>query len=381
MASLKSPAVALSAALMLVGCSYASDTLFPSLDANDPASGGQAPAQQTAQPAPQQGIAVPPPAGYSGTPAVSPSSQASQLASLGNSATSSTFVGQKIGELRSELSKLQSSIASHNDQLQQIRSLMASTSAQYHASLAGVTSRLQVGTTPGNPNLIAQWNEAQSYLSQLEGNVSQLNALSTGIAADATMAAYLHDSSRSALALSGAVDEDHQQLALLEDEVERTNVLIQRLLDEVNTDITRQNSQVGTERANMTALAVSIKNGELYGKSFAAQPNYTPRAAAPGSRPLVIIKFDSPNVAYQQPLFNAVNQALKSRPNATFEVVAVAPGQGGRAQQALDTTQARQNADGVLRSLTQMGLPSDRIVVSSRTSPAAANSEVHVFVR
>ena len=48
---------------------------------------------------------------------------------------------------------------------------MASTSAQYHTAIAGVTSRLQVGTTPGNPNLIARWNEAQSYLSALEGNV------------------------------------------------------------------------------------------------------------------------------------------------------------------------------------------------------------------
>lgn len=380
MASLKSPAIALSAALLLVGCSYASDTLFPSLDANDPAA-PNAPAG-TAQ-APAQGqVQVPPPgAGYAGTNVVPPSSQGSQLASLGNSSTSSTFVGQKIGELRGELSKLQSSIGSHNDQLQQIRGQMAAISGQYHASIAGVTSRLQVGTTPGNPNLIAQWNQAQSQLSQLEGSVSQLNALSTGIAADATMAAYLHDSSRAALALSGAVDEDHQQLAVVEDEVERTTVLIERLLNEVNTDITRQNSQIGTERANMTALAVSIKNGELYGKSLAAQPSYTPRADTGGTRPLVIIRFDRPDVAYQQPLFNAVNQALSRRPNATFELVAVAPGQGGNAQRALGSTQAKQNADGVLRSLTQMGLPSDRIIVSSRPSPAAATSEVHVYVR
>lgn len=379
MASLKSPAVALSAALLLVGCSYASDTLFPSLDANDPATGQPA----TAQPGQQQGGQPAPQAApvYSNAP-IPPSSQGSQIASLGNSSTSSTFVGQKIGELRGELSKLQGSIASHNDQLQQIRNQMASTSAQYHTAIAGVTSRLQVGTTPGNPNLIARWNEAQSYLSALEGNVSQLNALSTGIAADATMAAYLQDSSRAALALSGAVDEDHAQLAIVEDEVERTTVLIERLLNEVNTDITRQNGQIGTERANMTALAVSIKNGELYGKSLAAQPSYAGNSnIAAGSRPLVIIKFDSPNVAYQQPLFNAVNQALSARPNASFELVAVTPGQGGNAQRALGSTQAKQNADGVLRSLTQMGLPSSRIAVSSRTSPAAATSEVHVYVR
>ena len=132
----------------------------------------------------------------------------------------------------------------------------------------------------------------------------------------------------------------------------------------------------------MTALAVSIKNGELYGKSLAAQPSYSGNSnIAAGSRPLVIIKFDSPNVAYQQPLFNAVNQALSARPNASFELVAVTPGQGGNAQRAIGSTQAKQNADGVLRSLTQMGLPSSRIAVSSRTSPAAATSEVHVYVR
>ena len=41
-------------------------------------------------------------------------------------------------------------------------------------------------------------------------------------------------------------------------------------------------------------------------------------------RPLVTIRFDRPNPAYEQPLYTAVSRALERRPSATFELVGVA---------------------------------------------------------
>lgn len=76
-----------------------------------------------------------------------------------------------------------------------------------------------------------------------------------------------------------------------------------------------------------------------------------------------------------------MSAALDRRPNAAFDVVAVSPAIGSQAQMAVNASEARRHADAVLRSLASMGLPAERVSVTSVTSPGAKVNEVHVFVR
>jgi hypothetical protein len=99
-----------------------------------------------------------------------------------------------------------------------------------------------------------------------------------------------------------------------------------------------------------------------------------------GRRPLVVIRFDRADVAYEQALYNAISRTLERQPSATFELVAVAPAAGGQARVALNTNTARRNAENVLRALRGMGLPSERVSVSAQTSGAAQSNEVHLYV-
>jgi hypothetical protein len=183
---------------------------------------------------------------------------------------------------------------------------------------------------------------------------------------------------------------------VLEDETNRTVVLIDRLLNELSDDISRQTAYVGNERANLTTLALAIKNGELYGQSLGnrAYASSAPTASLPppGStgarsfaaenrRPLVVIRFDRPNPPYEQALYTAVSKALERRPSAGFDVVAVAPNRGSTAQVSQAQTRSKRNADQVLRTLNDMGLPQNRVSVSSTTSPDTSVSEVHIYVR
>jgi hypothetical protein len=80
-------------------------------------------------------------------------------------------------------------------------------------------------------------------------------------------------------------------------------------------------------------------------------------------------------------LFTAVSRALERKPNAAFDLVAVAPNVGTPAQVSLATSRSRRNAEGVLRTLTNMGLPSERITLSATSSAGAQVNEVHVYVR
>lgn len=303
-------------------------------------------------------------------------------------APTGTAVGQRVEQLRSELARLQGLVRDQNMRLQSIRAQTTQNAQTYHGLVGTINSKLQVGTTPGNPILVDQWNQAQTQLELVSNDLNQMSALSNDVAQSASLSSYLLDTARATYAISGAVDEDHQQLRVLEDETNQTVVLIDRLLSELTQDIVRQSNYLSNERSNVQVLALAINSGEPYGTSLAnrsysvpMQPSSAPGAGIATGRPLVVIRFDNENVDYEPALFSAVSAALDRRPNAAFDVVAVAPAVGTAGEVAVNANESRRNADAVLRSLASMGLPSDRVSVSSATSGAARANEVHIFVR
>jgi len=376
-------------ALLLSGCSFTSDALWPSLSGDTsrqavrvdiPPTQAEVRSQQTltmASPAPQA-VAVPAPA----------------MVAQASPAPSNTFVGQKVAQMRGDLGRLQGSINQHMADLQAIRTTTAQNAAAYYGTVAAIQARLQVGTTPGNPILQQQWNQAQAQLDTLNLDIANMNSLSTRVAADSSLAAFMLEAARSTYGLAGAVDEDHRALATLEDDVNRTVVALDRILNELSGDLQRQTAYLNSERSNLASLSVGIKNGELLGQglgnrafaSAAPMPSgpIASAASAPGTdgrRPLVVIRFDRARVDYQQALYNAVSRALERRPDAAFDLVAVSPSRGNAAQVTLNSANAKRNAESVLRSLTDMGLPATRVQLSSTTSGQAQNTEVHVYVR
>ena len=298
-------------------------------------------------------------------------------------ADTGTQVNKTVQTLRGQMAGVEQKLAANAQRLSDLRNQGAGAAGSYQQSKAQITTRLQMGTTKGNPELVSQWNSAQSALDALSANINQLNALGTDLANDSSNAHFALDQMGATFNVSGAVDEDHRQLSLLEDETSQTIVLVDRLLKEVSDDVQRQTSYVGSERGNLTVLASAIKNGELYGGT----PGVTASAATGGMQfasagtPLVVIRFDQPNVDYQQVLYAALNQALQARPNAGFQVVAVAPTKGNAASVQIAQTAAKRHAQEVMRSMTDMGVPATRLGVASATDPGAANSEVRVFVR
>ncbi|MBU0799822.1 MAG: hypothetical protein KKA05_02350 [Alphaproteobacteria bacterium] len=327
-----------------------------------------------------------------------------------------TVVGRKVGELRGELFSLQGTVANLSERMASLQASGQNQAAEYYASVATISTQLQTGTTPGNPRLIAKLDTARNSLEQLSGHIASLNELAVNIANAASMASFLLESSRSAYSLSGAVEEDHVRLAQMEDAVNNTVVVIERLLNNVNDDITRTVAYLNTERDNLRTLSLAINTGDLFGKNLSNRPfsraqqaSFTPQASsdygmggnyegAPtdggmmaaqpnmgsipgGPRPLVKIRFDRTDVEFEQPVYMAVNEALTRYPNAKFELVAVHPNMGNTAEVAIESTRARRNAEKVLRSLTEMGLPMDRVDLSYSPSPEATTNEVHLYVR
>lgn len=308
-----------------------------------------------------------------------------------------TIVGRKVEQLQGDLGRLKAAIEAQQQNYNVLLAQTVRSSEAYHGVVAAVQARLQLGTTPGNPLLVQQWNQAQRELDNVTGNVTALGQLASQVSGSSTSAAYLLDSTRAALGLSGGIDQDRVALNLIEDDTSRLLVRIDRLMTALSDQISRQTVYVSGERSNLTTLALAIKNGELYGDSIAtrtfmpsrvsATPSFY-EAPAPASesvlddrRPLVVIRFDTPGVSYQQALYTAVSKVLDQRPQTGFDLVAVTPAGGSASEVAMNQSKSKQNAQGVLRTLTDMGLPSDRVSVAATTSADASVPEVRLYIR
>ncbi len=394
----RSTGLALVAALALSGCSYTDNMLDWATGTSAPTNTGSpnaipiAPSAAEGNPQPTfAATQLPPVAGAAATPA----------------ATGTTFVGLKVQSLRTDVGQFQGNIARHTAELTSARQSLSSTSSGYFSVIALINSRLQAGTTPGNPQLVAQWGQAQSTLDQMNTGVARLNSISNEVAGDSSFGNYLLNEIRAAYNLQGGVESDRDQLKQLETQTTSSLAQVDQLLNALSDEITRQSGYVAGERNNLVTLALAIQNGQLYGPSlanrqFAAAPAAVPNRAAtsaprapalsrsaatasaapgPGDRPLVVIRFDQANVDYEQPLYTAVSRALERKPSATFTIQAVAPNAGSAATVAVNTNTSRQNAENVLRSLTNMGLPADRVSLAATMSPDIQSNEVRVFVR
>lgn len=331
------------------------------------------------------------------TPEISPA----QISGSSYYQPTQTVVAEKVGELKSDLFALQGRVANLSGQLKSLQGRSVSLASEYNASVATINTQLQTGTTPGNPRLVQKLGVAQTNLDRLSQNVADLNSMAVEAANAASMGSFLLEACRSAYGLSGAVEEDHVTLAQVEDQVNGTIVTIDRVLNEINDDITRTAAYLSSERGNIRTLSLAVTNGDYYGRNLASRPfssaqptslmqpvsmnGYASGMPAPaplsGPRPLVKIKFDQPNVEYEQAVYMAVNEAMQKYPDARFELIAVNPTSGNAAQVAIETTRARRNAESVLRSLSQMGIDINRIDLSTQQSAEAKSNEVHIYIR
>lgn len=111
---------------------------------------------------------------------------------------------------------------------------------------------------------------------------------------------------------------------------------------------------------------------------MAATPPEQSTAPADKRRPLMTIRFNKADVRYAGPLYEAVRYAVARRPNVEFDVLAVMPASGSNGDISPESS-AR--VRGVLATLLEMGVPTQRVRVSAVNQAALASDEVRIYVR
>lgn len=384
----------------LAGCASIDEAMFGG--GTEEAAQPPANAAPEAQAAPAPGTPVPPPAPVetgeaapapvvAAAPPPAPAGPAVAPVAIEGGANTGTVVGNTIQSLRSQLQNLDTKIAGDAQHAAELRNQDAQAVASYQQATGHISGRLGVGTTRGNPELIGEWNAAQATLDSLSSNINALSALATEVSNDSSTAHNEGDTIQATFNVSGAVDEDHRQLSVLADETSQTIIRVDRLMSEVRRALQRQTAYVADERGNLSRLANAIRAGDYSSPMLGARAGPPAREAAAASlptpdamaagAPIVTIKFARAHVSYDRVLYAALSQALASQPHASFSVVGVAPTRGDTAAVQLAQNSAERDAQAVMHSMTEMGVPTTRMAASSSTDPSIAASEVRVYVR
>ncbi len=209
-------------------------------------------------------------------PSVSPPSSNPAI-----SQTGTQTVRQRIQQLRADQAALANGIARQQEQLNATRSQLSSDSSAYSSLVNTITSRLQTGTTPGNPELVNEWNAAQAKLDAMTLGVGQLNSLASQVTTQASVAGYLLENVRATFAVGGAVDEDHRNLRAIESETTRSMQQIDRLIGDLNAQIGRDNGFLARERTNLAALSYGVNLGRLGNPGSQRMSTGAPRRVVP----------------------------------------------------------------------------------------------------
>jgi len=309
---------------------------------------------------------------------------------------SGTFVGQKISPLKEDLLAVGEAFNIHRDSYEEIKSRVYGSSTEFYGTVAAINTKLQLGTTPGNPVLVRQYDQAQTELDNIEEFMREINLLNQKVNADAGVVALLKSTLNKVLRLAGAIDQDHRQLELLEDDTEKLEIDIARLINEITEEISRQSGFTKIENQNMLVMAVAIRNGEAMGtgilnRSFLAaqaladagppdQQLDVPQVNITGL-PLVVIRFDDPDINYEKTLFDAIGTTVDKKPDANFGLVAVAPIGKNEGETRINSSKVKKYAERVLRSLVSFGLPSKKVALTAKTSGDVVVPEVHIYVQ
>jgi hypothetical protein len=319
-------AAALAASLALAGCSDVDDALFgpapseqarpihaepgpqtpPTSVAAEPQAAPTAPVSEAQAPppeAPPAQVASAPPADNSAPLAgtLPPIGAGAYAADLGPRITAiniepgrdtGTPLSKTVASLREQATSFGSRLMANARRLGQIRIDNARLISLYQNTRAQIMTRLQIGTTPANPDLVTQWNAAQSALDQLATNLNGTGAIGSAAATDSAAAQQLLQQISSTSSTAGAADEDRRQLGTLEDEMRQMQISIERLRKEVAADVPRETAFLASERASLVQLQAAIRTGEPYSATAGPVPHYAALPAsslADNAKPLVVI--------------------------------------------------------------------------------------------
>lgn len=270
-------------------------------------------------------------------------------------ANTGTPQSARIESLRSRLVALQGEISARNPNLSELRQKAAGEGALYRIAKSEATA-----VTPPNAQAL---QKAQAALDRFAAATSALDGEMRVFAKGAAEANKLMNES---LAVRDGNEEDQRQLNTLRGEITHTANQLDGLVNEISNEWALQSAFLAKERASLAALgatpAGTLAPPAIASSAMLAQPAF------------VTIKFDRANVAYRDALAQAVSTAKRRKPDATFDVIGVAPG-------PTIAPDATARAQEVASTLASLGVDAARIRTFNAAVGTLKFTEVRIYAR
>ena len=310
-----------------------------------------------------------------------------------NGSYTGTFVGQRVTAFRQELNLISQAQKSNERELEKINTNISNNANLYQKTVSNVETKLQAGTTPGNPNMYAMLQQAQGNVQTMFANANALENLSAKTSDTLTSVTYLENAISAAFSISGAVDEDHKQLRELQNEAMTIAQKAAALNENVSGAANFQQQSAIQASQEIDGLRESVKSGSNTG-AVVSRPVIMHRTTKPvvssqvkrisrpltfnkqvsvGNLPLFSVRFADKNVDYKEGLSTAIKSALNRKPNTVFEIVAVS--------NSKTKAEAQEHAARIFNEFVSMGANAASINLNAKLNEKSTVSEVQIFVK
>ena len=174
--------------------------------------------------------------------------------------------GTQVGEKATEYQKMIQSIGDQsNTIIRSTRNLYEQAIATvntYHLIVSKIEAKLQLGTTPANPQLIELEDKALQRLNKIEEMIVRMDELAIGFSENSEQVETLSFQIEEALHIPGAVDEDHAHLFVMSEELKKVSLAINQVTSILTANATRQKEWLNAERIRFATLSSSIGKGK-----------------------------------------------------------------------------------------------------------------------
>ena len=174
--------------------------------------------------------------------------------------------GTQVGEKATEYQKMIQGIGDQsNTIIRSTRNLYEQAIATvntYHLIVSKIEAKLQLGTTPSNPQLVELEDKALQRLNKIEEMIVRMDELAIGFSENSHQVETLTFQIEEAFHIPGAVDEDHAHLFVMSEELKKVSLAINQVTSILTANATRQQEWLCAERIRFATLSSSIGKGK-----------------------------------------------------------------------------------------------------------------------
>jgi vacuolar-type H+-ATPase subunit I/STV1 len=188
---------------------------------------------------------------------------------LAQTTAGNPLVAERIRGFQTDAAKLSAKVDEDQRAVDGLTSERVALHTQLQDAIGSIDARLRAGTTPANPDLVAQWQQAQVTLTHLDESFAKLSQVSATLAESSALADYLANSVHAAFELPGARDDDHRQLVALEAQANDASDHVRRLIDSLNRETDQEETELDAAHRNMVTLRHAVDIGAPLGDNLA----------------------------------------------------------------------------------------------------------------